>query len=407
MNYEYLSKIFYKNPEQFQQIYNVRFSSPTTKHLDFYIKQFNRNKEYPAFLCYTEELVLLTDQIYKKYEKFLMMVKQVPPIVLEQFTLWSLVGEIMSTNDIEGVTSTRRELSEIIKNNSTTSRFSSIVKMYNALRFHEIFKFKTCEDIRALYDRFAHKEIVDNNAKYKLDGKIFRRESVDIISATNKTLHRGMFPEEKIIKSMNVALQMLNDESTPFLVRVSIFHYLFGYIHPFYDRNGRTARFIVSYFLSENFNYLLALRLSLTIKRQRKKYYALFSDTNADINCGDLTPFVLGFMEIISSTFDDIDVILNHKMEQLEKYERKLKTLIPNDELTQKIYEILLQAGSFFGQGVSMDTLMELTGKSRNTIKSRFKATPANHIVVKSNKKNFYKVNMKIFFKSPYRGDTF
>lgn len=400
MSYEYLSKIFYKNPENFQQIYNARLNSPTTRHFDFSIKQFNRNKEFPAFLCYTEELVLLTDRIYKKYEKFLLMVKQVPPIVLEQFTLWSLVGEIISTNDIEGVISTRKELSEILKNNSNKSRFSSIVKMYEALRFHEIFKFKTCEDIRNLYDRFAHKEIIADNSKYKLDGKIFRSDSVDIISATNKTLHRGMFPEEKIIKNMNIALQILNNENTPFLVRLSIFHYFFGYIHPFYDGNGRTSRFIVSYFLAENFHYLSALRLSLTIKRQRKKYYALFSDTNSEINCGDLTPFVLGFMEIVSDTFDDIDFVLNRKMEQLEKYEKQLKTLIPNDELTQQIYEILLQAGSFFGQGVSMDTLIELTGKSRNTIQSRFKATNANHIVVKSGKKNFYKVNMKIFFKN-------
>ncbi len=187
MNYEYLSKIFYKNHSQFQKIYSARFHSPTTRHFDFSIKQFKRHRDFPAFLCYTEELLLLTEQIYKKYEKFLMMIKQVPPIVLEQFTLWSVVGEIMSTNDIEGVISTRRELSEILKNDSSASRFSSIVQMYNALRFHEIFKFKTCEDIRNLYDRFAHKEITANNSKYNLDGKIFRNDSVDIVSLMTLT----------------------------------------------------------------------------------------------------------------------------------------------------------------------------------------------------------------------------
>lgn len=260
MNYEYLSKIFYKNPSQFQQIYSARFNSPTTRHFDFSIKQFKRNKDFPAFLCYTEELLLLTEQIYKKYEKFLMMIKQVPTIVLGQFTLWLVVGEIKSTNDIEGVISTRRELSEelseILKTNSNNSRFSSIIKIYNALSSHEIFKFKTCEDIRNLYDRFAHKEITANNSTYKLDGKIFRSDSVDIVSSTGQTLHRGMYPEEKIIKNMNIALQILNSETTPFLVRLSIFHYLFGYIHPFYDGNGRMVRFIVSYFLAENFSYL-------------------------------------------------------------------------------------------------------------------------------------------------------
>lgn len=105
MNYEPLNKIFYKNPELFQQIYIERFNSPTTKHLNFSIKQFNHNKEFQAFLCYTEEMMLLFEKIYKKYEKFLIMLKQVPPIVLQQFTLWCLIGEIMSTNDIEGIQS--------------------------------------------------------------------------------------------------------------------------------------------------------------------------------------------------------------------------------------------------------------------------------------------------------------
>lgn len=206
-------------------------------------------------------MMFLCEKIYKKYEKFLIMLKQVPPIVLQQFTSWCLVGEIMSTNDIEGIQSTCRELSEVLQNVSNSSRFSSMVKKYNALQFHEISKFQTCEDIRNFYDSFAHKEIAAENPTHKLDGMIFRKDSVDVRSSSDKILHRGIYPEEKIIDTMKVALKILNDENTPLLVRVAIFHYLFGYIHPFYDGNGRTARFITSYFLAEHFHYLSALRL--------------------------------------------------------------------------------------------------------------------------------------------------
>ncbi len=35
------------------------------------------------------------------------------------------------------------------------------------------------------------------------------------------------------------------------LVSIAVFHYLFGYVHPFYDGNGRMARYLSSIFCSE------------------------------------------------------------------------------------------------------------------------------------------------------------
>ena len=400
MSYEFLSKFFYKNFLKYEKIYIERFNAPTTKHFLFDIKQFNRKKEFQMFFCYTEEFALLSEIIYKQYVNFLQLIKIVPPIVLEQFKSSCIIDEVKSSNYIEGVNSTRREISDVLQGISNTSRISSIVNKYYALISREPFNFKTCEDVRNFYDVFIHEEIAANNPKYKLDGKIFRKDSVDISSATGKILHRGSYPEEKIIENMNKALQILNDTTIPFLVRVSIFHYLFGYIHPFYDGNGRTSRFITAYFISEHFHYLPALKLSLTIKRQRKKYYDLFKETDSEINRGDLTPFVLGFVEIISDTFDSIEFALNRKMSLLLSFQKRLKPLLPKDELLQELYEVLLQSALFFPYGVSMEDLMKWTGKSRNTIKSRLKTAPKDEILtLKSGKKNFYKLNMMIFLR--------
>ena len=397
--YERLGKIFYSDSLAYGQIYHERFNAPTTKHFNFLVQQFNRKKIFPAFLCYDEEILLLIEKIYKSYEEFTKIISEVPPIVLEQFSLWCVVDEIKSSNKIEGVHSSRRELSEILQGKARSSRFSSIVAEYYALSRGEKFQFQTCQDLRNFYDDFIQSEVIKTGSNYKLDGKFFRNDSVDIITGTGKTLHRGIYPEEKIISAMEVALQILNDETTPLLVRIAVFHYFFGYIHPFYDGNGRTARFIASYFLAEHFHYLPALRLSVAIKRNQKKYYSLFNDTTAEINCGDITPFVIGFLEIVAETFGDVETILRIKIVQLNKYREKLKPLIPQDELSQKIYEILLQAGSFFGQGVTMEELMRLTGKSRNTIKARLKSAPQNQIIATDDKKKFYKLNFSIFLR--------
>ena len=74
-----------------------------------------------------------------------------------------------------------------------------------------------------------------------------------------------------------------------------------------------------------------------------------------------------------------------------------LSRLIPDDELTRELYEILLQANAFFGQGVSMEELMTLLKKSRNTIMARIKAAPEGHIIRIAGRKVFLQVGYDDF----------
>ena len=399
MEYESLSKIYYKRPAEHNKTYVERFNSPLTRHFDFQIQEYNHRNKHPAFFCYTEEFAVLMEKIYKKHEDLLQALQAVPPLVLEQFILSSVVNEVRATSDIEGIHSTRKEIKEVVSGTVQSARFSSIVAKYKSILTDSTsMQYKTCEDIRAFYDEFIHKEVTANDPTHKLDGDLFRRDSVDITSASGKILHRGIQPEKRIIELLNITLGILHDSDIPLLARVAIFHYFFEYIHPFYDGNGRTARFIVSYFLASRFHRLVALRLSVLIKKNKKKYYELFKETDSEWNCGDLTPFVLGFTEIVSATFDDILLSLNNKIMQLTKYRQKLYALTEGDELTKAIYEALLQSSVFFGSGISMEGLMRATGKSRNTVKSRLDNMPAGHVLESGGggSKKIYRLNLSI-----------
>ena len=399
MEYESLSKIYYKRPAEHNKTYVERFNSPLTRHFDFQIQEYNHRNKHPAFFCYTEEFAVLMEKIYKKHEDLLQALQAVPPLVLEQFILSSVVNEVRATSDIEGIHSTRKEIKEVVSGTVQSARFSSIVAKYKSILTDSTsMQFKTCEDIRAFYDEFIHKEVTANDPTHKLDGDLFRRDSVDITSASGKILHRGIQPEKRIIELLNITLGILHDSDIPLLARVAIFHYFFEYIHPFYDGNGRTTRFIVSYFLASRFHRLVALRLSVLIKKNKKKYYELFKETDSEWNCGDLTPFVLGFTEIVSATFDDILLSLNNKIMQLTKYRQKLYALTEGDELTKAIYEALLQSSVFFGSGISMEGLMRATGKSRNTVKSRLDNMPAGHVLESGGggSKKIYRLNLSI-----------
>lgn len=109
-------------------------------------------------------------------------------------------------------------------------------------------------------------------------------------------IYKGVQPESVIIKYITKSLEFLNRDDVNFLFRIAIFHYLFGYIHPFYDGNGRTSRFISSALLYENMRTdILAFRLSYTLKQNINEYYKVFKECNDPKNKGDLTPFVYMF----------------------------------------------------------------------------------------------------------------
>lgn len=400
MKFISLTKYFYQHTqEEYETEYIRRLEAPFTVHFNIPIHQYNRKSAYPAFLCYTGEILRLVEKFYKTYEQFLYTVNTVPPVVLYQFTRLSIVEEVKSTNDIEGVHSTKKEIREIIEKKGTHyHRLQSVVHQYLELLGEEEIKFDTCQDIRNFYDDFTHQEITRENPQNRLDGSLFRKEPVQIEAATGKTIHQGLYPESRIIEALDQALRILHSEEYPLLIRLALFHYFFVYIHPFYDGNGRTDRFITSYFLSRKFHRLLAVRLSIYIKRNQSRYYHMLEEADSEKNRGDMTPFVMGFLEILIGSTEDTIGVLSRKNEQMRKYESRIDAFQLKDKLLKEIYITLLQAALFYGEGISMADLMKVTGKNRGTIQKRIDEIPGNHLIVtKAGKTNYYKLNLMLF----------
>ena len=381
MKYISLKKLYYKDNQNHQQTYQQRFNAPFTEHINIPIRQYNRNKVYPAFFCLTKEIAKLQENILSANNKLLQIVDVTPEIVLKQLALLCIIDEVKSSNEIEGVHSTRRELMDAMSSLKKGTRYVSTIYKYHLLTNQKEIPFATCHDLRQFYDEFAHDEVITENAANRLDGNIFRAGSVDIEAPTGKSIHRGVYPESKIIAYMETLLGIFNDKDLPVLISTALCHYLFAYIHPFYDGNGRTARFLTSYQLTQVLHYTVALRLSITIKKNRKDYYDLFSLTDDENNCGDLTPFVTGFLHITHQTVNDTIALLQRKLAQ---YKRKLAIMeqISKDALSQDIYKLLFQASLLYGQGITMQELSKLLDKSPNTIKSRLQAMPNEHIII-------------------------
>ena len=399
MRYVSLKKLYYKDNQNHQQIYRQRFNAPFTEHINIPIRQYNRNKAYPAFFCLTKEIAKLQENILSANNKLLQIVDVTPEIVLKQLALLCIIDEVKSSNEIEGVHSTRRELMDAMSSLKKGTRYVSTIYKYHLLTNQKEIPFATCHDLRQFYDEFAHDEVITENAANRLDGNIFRAGSVDIEAPTGKSIHRGVYPESKIIAYMETLLGIFNDKDLPVLISTALCHYLFAYIHPFYDGNGRTARFLTSYQLTQVLHYTVAMRLSITTKKNRRGYYELFSLTDGENNCGDLTPFLTGFLQIIQRAVNDTSALLQRKLAQ---YKRNLAILeqISEDALSQDIYKLLFQASLLYGQGITMQELSKLLDKSTNTIKSRLQAMPNEHIIIiQRNRKKFYQLNLLLLKK--------
>ena len=386
MEYELLSKIFYKKPTEYESIYDARFNSEASIKLPIKIH------ENVGFIFNTNEITKLLVKIYKTINKINLLRTHLPNIAINSYIIKSLKDEIALTNEIEGVRSTRKEIEDAIDSikNDKSARFKGLVDKYFKLISNEIIPLNNCEDIRTIYDALVLPEIEKENLP---DGILFRKEPVQVVSATQKEKHRGIMPESKIIESLDLCLDFLKSDDIDSLIKISAFHYLFRYIHPFYDGNGRTSRFISSYLIKNELDVLLALKLSYTVKNNINKYYKAFDVCNDRKNKGDITFFVVTFLELLSQASDDLYTKIADLNDQLNYYNNIINMLVNekvlNDKQAKCIF-ILCQNRLFDDTYMNMNTLTELLEKSDTTTRKILKSLESKNLLVKSRNKNQY-----------------
>ena len=227
MKYESLYKLYRKSEEDWNARYEERFNNEFTVHLPIEIKEYNRKQSFPAFFCYAPEMMSLVLRIYKETAEFVIELKPLPTVLLSHLMNSFLVDEIQSSNDIEGVRSSRREIKKSLEkfDSNRPVRFHSIIEKYKQVLdvTNDDVSIDTCEELRTFYDSFLWSEI---DEKDRPDGQLFRADSVDIKTGTDKIIHQGLFPEAAIIDMMTEALRILNDKTIEVPIRVSIYHCL-------------------------------------------------------------------------------------------------------------------------------------------------------------------------------------
>lgn len=383
MKYKLLSHLFYRNKDEYNALYQQRMSSESTVVLPIKIGDHN------AFYCLCPEIYETSLRIMQLDKMVSVVEDELPNAALIQFANKCLIDEIKLTNDIEGVYSTRKELSAVLHEVSSKAkkkRFYGLLNKYQMLISDNEFPLNTSTDIREIYNDLVFKEVAEDCAENIPDGEIFRKDMAEVTTSTQKVIHKGAYPETKIIQLMEQALNVLNQKEIPILIRISIFHYLFGYIHPFYDGNGRTSRFISSYLLSKEFEFLIGFRLSYTIKEHIKDYYDAFKECNDAKNLGDLTPFIIMFLNIVLESFENLYEALEKRKNLLSKYSEIIENSDMNEELKIFTY-ILTQASLFSNEGITKRQLGIELDISPSTVDKRLSKLRQMEMLLEENGK--------------------
>lgn len=109
MKYLSLYKANYINDIDAKKLYNDRFNSQNTVHFPIQIH------EYPSFLCMNEELMVLLQKIQSFNTQIIRKRIEATTPLIRTWELYDpFVEEIISSNEIEGVVSTRKKITELI-----------------------------------------------------------------------------------------------------------------------------------------------------------------------------------------------------------------------------------------------------------------------------------------------------
>ena len=398
MAYVAMSKIYYHGQAEYAAEYKKRFASPDAVRLPFQVGG------KPAFFLQNAEAFRLAYEIAKLDKEICVLCHMLPRVVIDQYSRKCLIDEIVLTNNIEGVHSSRKEIGDALdilaqqaQKKQKHPRFVGLVNKYLKLMREEPIPLNSCEAIRALYDELFLEEVVAENAQNRPDGIIFRKEATSIYNNAQREIHKGVYPETEIISAMGQALQFLNDDTVEKLFRVCVFHFLFEYIHPFYDGNGRLGRFILSYSISETLEPLLAYRISEIIKENIKAYYKAFEVCNDPHNLADLTPFLLMQLEMIYLASAELKDSLQKRNERWNRYKELIPALFgTGQEDLRKLYYILIQSALFSENGISVKGLSAVMEISEATVRRHVEKLPQDWIVQSNKgKTRYYNANLR------------
>ncbi len=294
----------------------------------------------------------------------------------KRYLIGAIMEESIASSQLEGASTTRKIAKEMLRTSRKPRNLSEQMIVNNYKTMNKVLEWKK-EKLTPQLLLEMQKTVTQDTLETKDEEGRFRttNDIVVIDNATGEVRHTP--PDFNDAPSLIEQLcDFANNESETFIhpiIKACILHFLIGYIHPFTNGNGRTARAVFYWFMLKNDYWLLEyMSISRIIKKAPAQYAKAYIYSEKDEN--DLTYFIKFKLKAIDSALSDLRSYLQRKVKekkQLYKFlkiigvnERQANTLIEFDEEASKSM-IIKQYQTKFGvvYQTARNDLLELTKK--------------------------------------------
>lgn len=267
-----------------------------------------------------------------------------------QYLSNALMEESIFSSMIEGATTTRVKAKDMLRKGKKPNNKSEQMILNNYKTIQYISENKSEEiTIHKLFE--IHKLVTENTLEEENCG-VFRNTNDVLVmnQITGEIVHTPpSFKElEELMQSFcDFFNNNPKEEFIHPIVKASILHFLIGYIHPFVDGNGRTARALFYWYLLKNgywlTEYLSISRVILKTKTQYEKAYIY-----SEIDEMNVSYFIHYQVKVLTQAFEDLKDYLSKKKKEENKLNKYLKVSNINDRQAQILYWIEEDANRYF-----------------------------------------------------------
>ncbi|MBE2289018.1 MAG: Fic family protein [Chitinophagaceae bacterium] len=252
-----------------------------------------------------------------------------------RYLISSIMEEAIASSQIEGAATTRQKAKEMLRKNAKPTNKSEQMIMNNYVTIQKILEIKAeplnKENLLAL-----HKLVTANTMVAASEEGAFRADNdIDVIdAATGEVVHHppDVVEIDALLNDLYVFFNEDNDDQFIHpLIKGCIIHFMIGYIHPFADGNGRTARALFYWYLLRKGYWLTEyLSISRLILRAKAQYARAYQYTEIDDH--DLTYFILFNLKTMKLSFEELRSYIQRKNEE----KMKLSNFMKIDSITYK-----------------------------------------------------------------------
>ena len=285
------------------------------------------------------------------------------------YLLSSIMEEAIASSQIEGAVTTRRVAKEMLeKNHSPINKSQQMIhNNYNTMKW--IVENKNIELTKDVL-LHIHKLITANTLQdEKYEGRFRDNNAINIVDETNEIFYTPP-GYEKLDDLVKPFLKIANDKNTqdgfihPVLKGIML-HFLIGYIHPFVDGNGRTARALFYWYLIKKGYWLIEyVSVSRIILRAKSQYARAYLHTEYDDN--DLTYFFIYNLKCISEALEELKGYIDRKVKEKNVSVQLLKKHNFNERQIYILQELLKDDSQYF-TAKQMETKFGISNQTART----------------------------------------